>query len=141
MKSLVIGIDFDGSCTTHNFPAVGQDIGAVPVLKRLVENGHRLVLFTMRSNIENPTSDKEDIHPVGGNFLDDAVNWFKENDIPLFGVNINPDQHTWTKSNKAYCHLYIDDAGIGTPLVYGKHERPYIDWVKVEKILEEMTII
>jgi len=44
-----INIDFDGSVVTHEYPHVGQDIGAVPVLQKLVENGHRLILFTMRS--------------------------------------------------------------------------------------------
>jgi len=31
-----ICIDFDGTCVTHEFPKVGKDIGAVPVLKKLV---------------------------------------------------------------------------------------------------------
>lgn len=38
-----IAIDFDGTCVYHEFPKVGGDIGAVPVLKRLVEEGHQLV--------------------------------------------------------------------------------------------------
>ena len=38
---------------------IGKDIGAVPVLKELVENGHNLILFTMRSDVENPQSDDE----------------------------------------------------------------------------------
>ena len=25
---MYIGIDFDGTCTTHDFPKVGKDIGA-----------------------------------------------------------------------------------------------------------------
>jgi hydroxymethylpyrimidine pyrophosphatase-like HAD family hydrolase len=45
-----IAIDFDGTCVTHEFPEVGEEIGATAVLKRLVKQGHRLVLFTMRSN-------------------------------------------------------------------------------------------
>jgi hypothetical protein len=44
-------IDFDGTCVAHEFPKVGKDIGAVPVLKALVENGHNLILFTMRSEL------------------------------------------------------------------------------------------
>ena len=48
-KSLDICIDFDGTCVSHEFPEVGYDIGAAPVLKELVSNGHRLILFTMRS--------------------------------------------------------------------------------------------
>ena len=45
-----ICIDFDGTCVTHDYPRVGRDIGAVPVLKELVKNRHLLILFTMRSS-------------------------------------------------------------------------------------------
>ena len=47
-----IGIDFDGTCVTHEYPKIGKDIGAVPVLKELVEKGHKLILNTMRSGKE-----------------------------------------------------------------------------------------
>lgn len=53
----IIGIDFDGTVVTHDFPKIGKDIGAVPILKRLVDNGHKLILFTMRSDIDEVTSD------------------------------------------------------------------------------------
>jgi hydroxymethylpyrimidine pyrophosphatase-like HAD family hydrolase len=46
----IIAIDFDGTCVSHEYPLVGKDIGAIPVLKELMSNGHRLILFTMRSN-------------------------------------------------------------------------------------------
>ena len=47
---MTINIDFDGTCVTHEFPSVGKSIGAEKVLKRLVDNGHQLILFTMRSD-------------------------------------------------------------------------------------------
>ena len=71
-----ICIDFDGTCVTHEFPKVGKDIGAVPVLKKLIANGHRLILFTMRSDIKKVESDDYNIHKKAGNYLTDAVNWF-----------------------------------------------------------------
>lgn len=40
-----ICIDFDGTCVTHEYPKIGKDIGAVPVLKRLIETGNKLILF------------------------------------------------------------------------------------------------
>jgi hypothetical protein len=49
----IIGIDFDGTVVTHDFPKIGKDIGAVPVLRKLVDNGHKLILFTMRSDIKD----------------------------------------------------------------------------------------
>jgi hypothetical protein len=34
---------------THDYPKIGKDIGAVLVLKELIDNKHQLILFTMRS--------------------------------------------------------------------------------------------
>ena len=117
---MIIGVDFDGTCVTHEYPEIGRDIGAEPVLKELVGAGHKLVLWTMRS----------------GEYLQEAVNWFEERGIPLFGVNTNPEQASWTSSPKAYCHLYIDDAALGVPLrVSSKERRAYVDWEKVRAML------
>jgi hypothetical protein len=55
MNPIEICIDFDGTCVTHEFPKVGKDIGAAPVLKELTEKGHRLILFTMRSDKSDVT--------------------------------------------------------------------------------------
>lgn len=73
----------------------------------------------------------------------DAVDWFAKNNIPLYGININPDQLSWTKSNKAYAQLYIDDASLGCPLIYDTNiaRRPFVDWEKVEEILKEKGLI
>lgn len=34
-----ICIDFDGTCVTHEFPKVGKDIGAIPVLNKIADAG------------------------------------------------------------------------------------------------------
>lgn len=122
---MIIGVDFDGTVVTHDYPRVGKDIGAVPVLKRLVDAGNQLVLFTMRST-QNGT-------------FQDAVKWFEKNGIELYGKNTNPTQKAWTDSPKAHCHLYIDDAAFGAPLKFdeSKSPRPFIDWEKAEKMLEQ----
>jgi len=117
----IICVDFDGTCTTHDYPNIGKEIGAIPVLKLLIENGHKLILFTMRSGKE----------------LNDAVKWFSNNGIDLYGIQTNPTQKNWTSSPKAYGQLYIDDAALGCPLKHDKsfHYRPYVDWDYVEAIL------
>jgi len=139
-NKITVLIDFDGTCVRHEFPNVGKDIGAQKVLKKLVENGHRLILFTMRSDVNNPTSDNIDIVNKPGNYLTDAVNWFKKNDIPLFGINENPEQFSWTTSPKPHGQLIIDDIGLGIPL---KEEfgHVFVDWVKVEELLIYNNII
>lgn len=130
-KPLEIIIDCDGTVMSHEFPNIGNDIGAVEVLKELTDSGHRLILFTMRSD------------SFRGNYLTEAVNWFKENNIPLYGIQKNPTQHLWTTSPKAYGNYFIDDAAIGTPLKtdLSISSRPFVDWVKMREILVEMNIL
>ena len=124
---MYIAIDFDGTCVTHDYPRIGKDIHAIPVLNKLVSNGHKLILNTMRSGKE----------------LDDAVNWFKENNIELFGINENPTQKSWTNSPKVYAHMYIDDAAFGCPLLNMPEisDRPFVNWVFIEVKLSQMGII
>lgn len=131
IKPIVIAVDFDGTCVTHEYPSIGKDIGAVPVLKRLVDKGHQLILHTMRS----------------GDTLAEAVQWFADNDIPLHCVGKNPTQHTWTDSLKCYANLYIDDAALGCPLTLGLNYkatpdlRAYVDWKEVELMLVDEGIL
>ena len=111
---MTIAIDFDGTCVTHEYPEIGRDLGATTTLKTLVDNGHKLILLTMRS----------------GKTLEDAKHWFEERGIILYGVNENPSQKRWTESPKVYANLYIDDANLGTPLIKNSiaSDRPYVDW-------------
>ena len=138
---MVIAIDFDGTCVTHEFPKVGNDIGAEVVLRKLVAAGHSLILYTMRSNANDNTGYSDEVPEIhNGNFLDDAVDWFDYHKIPLYGIQTNPTQSSWTSSPKCYAHLYIDDAALGIPLKYDK-DRPYVDWIAVEKLLKERKIL
>ena len=124
---MYIAVDFDGTCVSHEYPYVGHDIGAIQVLKRIVDSGHEIILNTMRS----------------GNELVDAVQWFVDNNIMLLGINENPTQKSWTDSPKVYAHLYIDDAALGCPLKMDPNvsDRPFVDWYQIEKYMEECHII
>lgn len=136
LEGIVIAVDFDGTCVSHEFPLVGREIGAPRVLKRIVAAGARLILWTMRSDVENPSSDHPEITPQGGPYLTEAIQWFEKHEIPLYGIQRNPTQDRWTHSPKAYANIYIDDAALGCPLkieVLG--ERPFVDWDKVEEML------
>ena len=139
---MIIALDFDGTCVTHEFPNVGKDIGAVPVLKELVAKGHKLILWTMRSDREVLGAIRNEfIIDEKGTFLTDAVNWFKENDIPLYGIQKNPTQINWTTSPKCYAERYIDDSAMGTPLIKSKENRPFVDWRKMRKLLIKEGIL
>jgi hypothetical protein len=120
---MYIAVDFDGTCVTHEYPNIGKDIGAVPVLKKLTDSGHKIILNTMRS----------------GDKLKEAMQWFTDNNIPLYGANENPTQKSWTESPKVFANLYIDDAALGCPLIFDHavSSRPFVNWVMVEEILEK----
>lgn len=123
---MIFGIDFDGTIVTHDFPEIGDPVpNALPVMKRLGYAGHHIILFTIRS----------------GQTLDQAVGYLKNNDIDLYGVNVNPQQKSWSNSPKPYCHMYIDDAALGCPLVEGVHERPFVNWLTVERVLIKKGIL
>jgi hypothetical protein len=124
-KTMIIAVDFDGTCVEHKYPNIGEDIGAVPVLKKIVNAGHSIVLFTMRS----------------GKGLEEAKHWFLEHGIGLDGVQKAPGQDAWTDSPKCYANIYIDDAALGAPLKGFAGARPYIDWNRVEELLTLMKVI
>lgn len=140
---MTINIDFDGTCVTHDFPRIGKSIGAEKVLRRLVDGGHHLILFTMRSDRDElkPVVDST-IQNVTGNFLTEAVEWFRDNGIELYGIQTNPTQLDWTTSPKSYAELMIDDSALGCPLKFDAtvSVRPFVDWEKVELHLEELGL-
>ena len=125
-SEFVVAVDFDGTCVTHEYPHTGIDVGAVPVLRELVDNGCKLILYTMRS----------------GSLLQRAEEWFRNNDIPLYAVNVNPEQKEWTSSPKVYADIYIDDSALGCPLKFRDGvRRPFVDWVKVRELLVREGIL
>jgi hypothetical protein len=133
-EKMIICVDFDGTCVTHAYPIVGKDIGAVPVLKKLLKAGHEFILYTMRSYMEGISPVTNKLQDGG---LNDAVKWFADNEIPLYGINENPTQAVWTASPKPYAQLYIDDSGIGCPIMWDPElsDKPFVDWEEVERIL------
>lgn len=158
-NKLIIGIDFDGTCLTHTYPKLGKDIGAVPVLKRLVAEGHKLMLWTMRSHVKVQNGD------AVIDTLAEALKWFEDNGIELWGVNENPEQKAtkWSTSTKQYADYYIDDAAIGCPLIqeymtmpvfhglettdYNINSkqipigRPFVNWAAIEAGMEIQGIL
>lgn len=143
---MTIAVDFDGTCVTHDFPKVGKNIGAEIVLKKLADKGHKIILYTMRSHPSEKTEKAGTLGmiPTTNDCLQDAIDWFAKYDIPLYGVNDNPSQHSWTDSPKVYANMYIDDAALGIPLVYNDMSsmmRPYVGWVRVTELLYESGVL
>jgi hypothetical protein len=121
---LTCAIDFDGTCVTNeNFPGVGKDIGAVPVLQKIVANGNRIILNTRRFGIS----------------LKNAEKWFKDNNIELYAVNKSPNNNTG--SPKIDADIFIDDKALGAPLKFPKDKKPYINWILASALLRKMGAI
>jgi hypothetical protein len=137
-----IVIDFDGTCVANEYPQIGRNIGAQEVLIDLVRAGHRLVLSTMRCDKhDQATVEATGVPQPEKMFLKHAVDWFKTQNIPLYGVQVNPGQSKFTTSQKAYGHLIIDDSALGIPLVHPVVGKPYVYWKEVRVMLEKRGLL
>ena len=100
-QPLVIAIDFDGTVVEDAYPGIGKPmIFAFDTLKRMQQDGHRLILWTYRH----------------GKRLDEAVKFCEENGIEFYAVNrSNPQEEDVepTVSRKIHADLFIDDRNFG----------------------------
>lgn len=104
---LIIAIDFDGTIVEDAYPKIGKErIFAFETLKRLQNDGHRLILWTYRS----------------GKKLDEAVQFCKDNGIVFYAVNESfpGEQLDNKRSRKINADLFIDDRNIGGILPWGE---------------------
>lgn len=160
-NNMVFLIDFDGTIIPK-IPGIGYsnyDTGAERVLKKIVDNGHSIVLFTCRNNSKrNPYNylNKNYKTPRKETSLEEALRWFRERNIPLSGVNTSPGQIDKVGiSRKALGDIVIDDTCLGIPIKIisidwtsyetGKTEYDVVsycvDWSIVEQKLLELGLI
>lgn len=97
-----IAVDFDGTIVEHRYPAIGEEIPfATETLKMLIEEHHRLILWTVRE----------------GKLLQDALDWCHERGVDFWAVNSDfPEERA--KENEYYTRkikadYFIDDRNIG----------------------------
>lgn len=135
-KSYLFTVDFDNTCALEKFPDVGEDVPTAPmVLREMVRKGHKIILWTCRS----------------GKQLEDAVAWFKERNIELFGVNDNPEPDpdlakTYGIPRKVIGDFNIDDRNLGCPTFEYKDEETgkffkVVDWWALRKWMLEKEIL
>lgn len=99
-----VAVDFDGTLCESAFPEVGEPKALViDYVKRLAAEGSKIILYTCR---ENGTR----------KLLDEAVEFCKAQEIPLYAVNENPGNPfsgeyglTYADGRKVFANLYIDD--------------------------------
>ena len=104
---LIIAVDFDGTIVEDAYPGIGEPrIFAFETLKRLQQDGHRLILWTYRCNSR----------------LDEAVIFCRENGIKFYAVNKSfpEEEFNGDVSRKIMADLFIDDRNIGGILGWGE---------------------
>jgi hypothetical protein len=104
---LILAIDFDGTVVEDAYPKIGKPIiFAFETLRKLQEEGHRLILWTYRC----------------GDKLDEAVTFCEENGIHFYAVNKSfPEEDYESKiSRKIHADLFIDDRNIGGFIGWGE---------------------
>lgn len=99
---MIIAVDFDGTIVEHKYPAIGKEIPfAIDTLKKLAEEQHRLILWTVRN----------------GMLLEEAVDYCRERGLEFYAVNRNyPEEnigHEVAYSRKLQVDVWIDDRNIG----------------------------
>ena len=107
LNTKIIAIDFDGTIVEDNYPKVGKPmLFAFETMKRLQNDGYRLVLWTYRS----------------GSKLDDAVLFCKEKGVDFYAVNNSFPNETYDSkdSRKIGADIFIDDRNIGGFIGWGK---------------------
>lgn len=99
---MTIAIDFDGTIVEHRYPSIGKELPfAIETLKKLVEEGHRLILWTVRE----------------GRLLDEAVAFCRERGLEFYAVNRDYPEEEKEQNNhfsrKLKADLWIDDRNLG----------------------------
>lgn len=99
-ETLTIAVDFDGTIVEDEYPSIGRPIiFAFETLKKLQDEGHRLILWTYRK----------------GRALEEAVKFCEENAIVFYAVNRSfpEEEFDSTYSRKIHADIFIDDRNIG----------------------------
>ena len=104
---LIIAVDFDGTIVEDTYPKIGKPIiFAFETLKKLQEEGHRLILWTYRN----------------GDKLDEAITFCENKGVFFYAVNSSfpEEQFNENTSRKIHADLFIDDRNIGGFIGWGE---------------------
>lgn len=120
---MIFGIDFDNTIATHNYPYVGELIPmAKEVINTLVDNGHTVMLWTVRGDESWDSEGKI-------NALQNAREFLDENEIEVHYFNESPIHPS--SSPKQLVDFFIDDINLGTPLRIYKGKHLVVDWLEM----------
>ena len=99
---MVIAVDFDGTIVEHRYPSIGKELPfAIETLLKLKEEGHRLILWTVRE----------------GELLDEAVEFCRKRGLEFYAINRDypeeEQEHNNHFTRKLKADLWIDDRNLG----------------------------
>jgi hypothetical protein len=97
---MLIAVDFDGTIVEHKYPSIGKEIPfATATLKQLIQDGHRLVLWTNRQ----------------GELLQEALDWCRDKGVEFYAANscYPEEQADSGEPRKIKADIYIDDRNVG----------------------------
>ena len=102
LEPMVIAVDFDGTIVEHRYPSIGKEMPfAIETLRKLSEEGHRLILWTVRE----------------GDLLEEAVEFCRNRGLEFYAVNRDypeeEEKHNSNFSRKLKADLWIDDRNLG----------------------------
>lgn len=99
-ETFTIAIDFDGTIVEDEYPRIGKPIiFAFDTLKKLQDEGHRLILWTYRK----------------GRSLEEAVKFCEDNGVVFYAVNKSfpEEEFDSSYSRKINADIFIDDRNFG----------------------------
>lgn len=95
---MIIAVDFDGTIVEHRYPDIGREKPfAIETLKKLTEEQHRLILWTVRK----------------GKLLQEAVEFCRTRGLDFYAVNRNFPEENEPEERKLRADLWIDDRNLG----------------------------
>lgn len=118
MKDKTIAIDWDGTVVLDGqYPHAGEPKeNSIEVMKRILDEGGIIIIWTCRSGYEQQVRITETLHKHG------IHNFYFNEHVPHIASQFAES------SPKVFADIYIDDRGIHN---YGRE----INWYQVEQIL------
>ena len=126
---MIIAVDFDGTIVEHRYPAIGKERPfATDTLKKLIKDGHRLILWTVRE----------------GRLLDEAVDFCRERGVEFYAVNRDYPEEEKERNNhfsrKLKADVWIDDRNVGGLPDWGTIYEMITNHLTYEDVFQEQAM-
>lgn len=126
---MIIAVDFDGTIVEHRYPAIGKERPfATETLKKLIKDGHRLILWTVRE----------------GRLLEEAVEFCRERGVEFYAVNRDYPEEEKERNNhfsrKLKADVWIDDRNVGGLPDWGTIYEMITNHLTYEDVFQEQAM-